>query len=104
MPRVRGPLFSLEASGTLGKSLTFVQHGEKSTVRRAQLKAPPPSVWQSQQRARVKNIKLAYRTLTPIQKNQWRIAGAPLKINGWCMFWRAYTLQNIAPPNLPTPP
>lgn len=103
MPKLRGPLFSLGASGTLGKELTYVTNQTSSVVRMPQRKKINPSTLQTLHRNKIAQIPAAWRTLTTLEKASWAAAAAPFGLSGYSHFWRRYTLQNITPPAMPTP-
>jgi hypothetical protein len=54
MPNVKGPLFSMEASGTLGKTITFDRRG---FVRQRVVPANPQTAAQGNQRVKLLNVQ-----------------------------------------------
>lgn len=104
MPKVNGPLFSLRASGTLGKTLTFGTLNDQPIVRRHVIPADPSTPAMQLQRQRVANIAAGWGTLDTLQQSAWNTAAAAYQMNGYAYFLQQYHFQGCTPPELPSIP
>ena len=104
MPKVKGPLFSLEASGTYGGALTFHQSATGAQVRKKPAPAGPPTLAQELHRARVSEMSTSWRAQTTITRQAWNDAAAPLGKLGRAYWWQEWFTQNAtatSPPSIP---
>jgi hypothetical protein len=104
MPKVKGPLFSLGASGTLQRTLTFNQHQTKNIVtapRTAPMKNTPARLYHQ---SRVMQMINAWNGLDAPTRDAWRTRAVSMAMTGYALFWREYIAQNIFPPDLPLIP
>ena len=104
MPKVRGPLFSLAASGTLLKTITFMDTAQVQQVRFNVKQTGPRSDLQKLHGARVADCRAAWRALPQATKNEWNAARIWSKLTGPALFMREWFAQVIYPPQLPTIP
>ena len=104
MPIVKGPLFSLEASGTYGGNLTFSQTNGKSITRKTPRSRKPDSLSQTLHRQRVADMALSWRQQSAATRAAWNDAAAPLGKKGRQYFWSEWFAQNAtigSPPVIP---
>lgn len=104
MPKVRGPLFSLAASGTLQKRLTFQDTAQVQTVRFNPERRHPRSPLQIMHGQRVADCRAAWRALPPATKAEWGAHITYTHMTGPALFMREWFAQNVYPPNLPAQP
>jgi hypothetical protein len=76
MVRVKAPLFSLDASGTIGKSIVFANWKGRNYVRRHAIPANPNSGLQVGIRSVFRFISQDYKNLTAGQQNDWVVLAA----------------------------
>lgn len=104
MPILKGPMFSLGATGTLGKTITYEDHGTDQRARLYTSTTPPPTQAQTDHRTRIGEMSLSWRALPPEDRAAWSIAAAPLQKTGYTYWWQEWFAQNIYPPNIPEIP
>jgi hypothetical protein len=104
MPKLIGPLFSLKASGTLDRLLTFQNYGTRQRVRRYVRQTAPPTPLQTAHRQYVAAIAESWRSLSPLDQDIWRAAAYPLGLGGWPYYWQQYVYQGVTPPDHPYVP
>lgn len=104
MPKVRAPLFSATASGTLAKTLTFLQHANRTIVRFWTRPTDPKTPHQQAERDRLVAIAQAWNALSPADRAIWKTAGMPRNLSGWSLWWQQYAIQGIDPPATPEIP
>ena len=71
MVKLKGPLFSLSASGALGPRLTYSMRGSGAQVRRQQANTNPNTAGQQIERGYYTDALAAWATLTDEEKAQW---------------------------------
>lgn len=101
MPKVRGPLFSLAASGTLLKTITFMDTAQSAQVRFNVKQRAPRSALQQMHGARVADCRAAWRGLPQATKDQWQAQMLWTHMTGPALFMREWFAQMIYKPNLP---
>jgi hypothetical protein len=104
MARVKGPLLSLTASGTLDDVLLFKTTGATTTVQRPTSHDKPRTLQQQSHSTRVQEMCTAWRGLDAPSKLSWRLCAASLGKNGFKLFWVEWFLQNSTPSSLPVTP
>lgn len=104
MPKVRGPLFSLAASGTLLKTITFMDSPKVQMVRFNVKQTAPRSPLQQIHGKRVADCRASWRTLSQVEKDKWQAHMIWSKMTGPALFMREWFAQNIFPPALPVHP
>jgi hypothetical protein len=119
MARTTGPLFSLDASGSVAKTIVFSKWKGRSYVRRHAIPSNPNTPLQQGMRSVLKYITQHYVDLSDAQILQWKNAGAvdnitPLNAQvrdagqrarnnlGWRQELLATPLGTIHPPTSPT--
>ena len=71
MPKLTGPLFSIEAAGTVGKTLVYYRQNSQNLVREYAVPSNPSTPAQVAQRARFANAKSAEAATIPAVINSW---------------------------------
>jgi len=99
MPRVSGPLFSAEATGTLAHILTYYRKPGARVVRSYKKPTNPRTPAQRQHRALHAAAVKSWQQLYEPQKDLWRAAATPPQ-SGYNLYVREYILQQ-GPPTLP---
>lgn len=104
MARVYGPLFSLDARGTLGKAIVYSNWKGLGTVRMWLKPYNPNSALQQAQRQIIANAVLGWQSLAPGIKANWdsSASGKSTKahpLSGFNLFVREYAGINDFPPN-----
>lgn len=104
MARVKGPLFSIAASGSIAGLLTF-NPGKKSTTARRQPAAyPPPSANQLATRQKVRDAAAAWRALDPLDRAEWSVLAhnsGRLPFAKYLLEWFAQACTPTTPPYIP---
>lgn len=104
MPKVIAPLYSLSASGTLGKTLTYSITTQNLQVRFHNAHPRKRSVLQIAHGYRVADCRASWRALSPASKAPWIAAGIWSHLTGPALYFREWFAQNIYPPNQPAVP
>lgn len=104
MPKVRGPLFSLSASGQFDDKVQFRTTAAGCIVTRPQLTTPPRSPAQDAQAARFQVAVQGWRDLDMPTRDQWRTAATSTGMTGYQFYISEYMGQNITPPDQPMIP
>lgn len=82
MARTKGPLMSLEASGTIAKTLVYARWKGRPYTREHVIPHNPKTATQQSVRAMVKFISQIYATLSTTIKQHWTDQGAKSEITG----------------------
>lgn len=104
MAKVKGPLFSVAASGKFNGVMEFRAGATQTTVHGPRAKGGPRSAAQLAQSLRFGNAVAAWKALDEAGKAAWKTAGAAAGMTGYQLFISEYQTQNISPPGLPTVP
>ena len=104
MTRVKGPLFSLTASGQFDDKFQFRTTGGKTIVTRPQLTSPPRSAAQAAQSVRFANAVGGWKALGLIERDLWRNAAIGTGLSGYQLYLSEYQTQTIVPPGQPARP
>lgn len=104
MVKVKGPLFSLSASGVYEDTLEFRTGEGKTTVHGRRRKPAERSPAQQAQSERFRNAVLAWRELDGETAAAWAAAAVGTSLNGYQLFISEYQTQAIEPPGLPAIP
>jgi hypothetical protein len=104
MAKVKGPLFSVAASGLFNNCLEYRTGSGKSTVhgRRARTRQRSPA--QEAQALRFSQAVAGWQALSVLQKNNWKAAANLTGLNGYTLYISEYQTQNITPPQQPVVP
>lgn len=104
MTKVKGPLFSLAASGTFKNEMEFRTGNGKTIVTSTRKVKPPRSEAQLAQAEKFGRSITAWQGLSPEVKAAWKAEGVMAKLTGYQLFISEYASQNIQPPSLPVIP
>jgi hypothetical protein len=104
MAKVKGPLFSLSASGEFNGMMEFRTVGSGTVAAGVKSRVPPRSPAQAAQTARFSRAVGGWRTLTLEQRNAWRTAGPAHGMTGYQLYISEYQTQGIQPPGQPQIP
>ncbi len=91
MATTKGPLFSLEASGTIGKAIVFSKWKGRSYVRRHAIPSNPKSVSQLSVRAMMQFLSQYWTLLDAAEKADWETRAAVTNISPF----NAYIAYNM---------
>lgn len=94
MSKLKAPLLSLEAHGTLADNLTFQKRSGSKFVRRKPTPTDPKSTAQLAQRDAYQRAASSWNDLTDAQKAAWNMRARPLRITGFNLYMR-YLLKLI---------
>lgn len=89
MAKVTGPLMSLEASGTVAKTITFSRWKGRPYVRQTVRPANPRSPGQQRTRAMLKYLSQAWQAVAALAKTSWSLAAEANKVSNFNAFVRA---------------
>lgn len=91
MAKTRGPLFSLTASGQIGKKLTYIQRQGIQTTKKYDKPTGIPSPKQRARRRIMEFLVAQWQTMPEAEKNEWRNneEGKRLNITGYQYFLKA---------------
>jgi hypothetical protein len=106
MARTTGPLMSMDASGTIGKSITFASWKGRSYVRRRVIPANPMSPGQVATRSMMRFLAQAWKTIATVNQATWQQTAASLKISPFNAYIRAnmaWFTQLTAPAQMDPP-
>lgn len=101
MASVKGPLFSLDASGSIAKAVTYSKWKGRSYVRRLVIPANPRSGGQLSSRAMLKFLSQFWDTLSAADKADWDTRAAVTNISPFNAFLQ-YNLNRWATNDLPS--
>jgi len=104
MPKVKGPLFSLGASGTFARALVYEDCGDIQRVRRLPQYAPDQTPLQQAQATKVAQLSTAWKAADETTKNLWRDRAPDFALNGYALWWREWFAQSVVPPDTPNLP
>jgi hypothetical protein len=104
MAKVRSPLFSLAASGSIGGLISFRSNKERATARLKPRSQPQQSEGALLNQQRMKNAAAAFSSLTQAQQIEWSALGISRGKPSWQIFFEQYQAQYITPPSLPEIP
>lgn len=104
MPKVRGPLFSLTASGTLERTLTYSTNGTTTTVKKLSTFDKPRTPNQTAHAAKVAQMSASWLALSAGTKTLWKNCGALSAQTGYRLYWREWFVQASTPASPPVLP
>jgi len=106
MARVVAPFLSVDASGTMDKSITASIWKGQQYMRRWFRPTNPKTTAQQAQRSKLAAAVQAWQSLYESIQEDWNEAARDVypPISGFNYFVQQYILQNIESPNLPTIP
>lgn len=103
MAKVKGPLFSLSASGNFQGLIEFRTTDGQTVAAGPKAYVPPRTPAQAEQTNRFKDAVIGWRALDPAGKAAWA-AIAPSNTSGYRLYISEYLNQNIYPPDQPQQP
>lgn len=103
MAKVKGPLFSLAATGEF-RGMHFRTADGATTVAAPREITTPRRPAQVAQSSRFKMATAAWSALDTTEKALWKASAAPLSISGYNLYVSEYINQNITPPGQPNRP
>lgn len=104
MAKVRGPLFSFGASGTVARAITFNPTEQQTTARSLPRSTAPPSYAQAYHRQRCRDAAAAWGALDAGQKAAWSALVAARALTPFAKFlleWNAQQCQAGDTPAVP---
>ena len=104
MPKVRGPLFSLTASGTLSGLLVYENRAGSQRVRRRPQYQAPATPIQTIYQNKVAALSQSWRTWDNTNRQAWKTRAITFKLSGYGLYWREWYAQNITAPARPILP
>lgn len=104
MPKVKGPLHSVSASGTFHGAIVFNARTLGSVVSKRPLITQPRTPSQEAHNQKIVDLSAAWRTLSPAAKSSWGACGALVSLDGRQLFWREWISQGSTPLNYPVLP
>ena len=104
MATVKGPLFSVAATGKFNGVMEFRTGSGKTTVHGIRNISAERSQAQQAQSLRFAQAVSGWKTLSSLQKEAWKTAALQTGHNGYQLYLSEYQTQNIQPPNHPVIP
>lgn len=86
MATTKGPLFSMDASGTVAGSIVFSKWKGRNYVRRHAIPANPRSALQIGTRSMLRYLSQRYADLSALNKATWDVRAEPYSISGFNAF------------------
>lgn len=104
MARVKGPLFSLSASGTYLKQFVFRTRSTGTHVATRPATLPARSAAQNAHAQKVADMAAAWRHLAPATQAEWSACALSFGLTGYTLYWREWIAQASTPASPPTNP
>lgn len=104
MPRVKGPLFSLTASGTYDRTLVFRTSVRGTAVSRRPRLVAARSPAQISNAQRVNDMARTWVAQSGSTQGAWNSCAALQQMSGYQLWWREWYTQNSTPALPPTNP
>lgn len=104
MAKLKGALYSIAASGTVGGAVTYSRTYKTHLARSTPRRMPAPSAAQAAVRAQFTAAAAAWRALDAPTKAAWSALAATRGLPAFAKFWLEYRTQNTYPgwpPHLP---
>jgi hypothetical protein len=104
MAKITAPLFSISASGTIGKKVTFraTKHGNRAG--KPPVPSPSATIPQQFNRQQMRDAAVTWYLLDQPDRDEWQLYGAPVDRSGWVAFFTEYVIQQCQPPEFPLVP
>lgn len=90
MAKVKQPVFSISAKGSIGKTLTFLDRKEGSVVTAHHKPSGPPSGMQKYIRRLNKFVSLAWSNLLQSERELWKKHPESAEMSGWNIFYKKF--------------
>lgn len=104
MAKVKGPLFSLSASGTYNELVTFRQQPRLAQAFQQKPSTQTRTTAQNDHNAAVASMASTWSALSGSTKSSWAACGATFNMSGFNLWWREWFLQGSTPITPPTKP
>ena len=106
MAKVKGPLLSLSASGSIADSMTFGKWKGVNTCRIKSVPTNPNTAGQQAQRTTFQNAVNSWKAQDQATQDSWtsRARAMGLNMSGFNLYVREYIKQGIVDPATPTLP
>jgi hypothetical protein len=104
MAKLRAPLFSISASGRVGRVLCYSATRHGASARRAGRPTGQASAAQLAERERVRAATVAWLALGEPDASDWRALAVARGKNPWILFCSEYLIQQCAGASLPLLP
>jgi len=104
MVRVKGPLFSVAATGIFNGLMEYRTGSGKTTVHGLRKISGPRSDAQQAQSLRFAQAVSGWQSLSLLTKTAWKTAATHTSYNGYQLYISEYQTQNIQPPSQPIVP
>lgn len=104
MAKIKNPLMSISAAGTIGKTIAFraTKSGSVAAMKPHCYCQQSPNELLNQQV--MKNARAAFLTLDTADKADWKKLEIARLMPSWNLFFTEYQTQQITPPNMPLIP
>lgn len=96
MAKIRGPLCSVGASGTIGATVTFRQLRGQSVAQKPPVPTGPASNQQLQERQRLRDARNGWNSLDPLDQSDWADYAATIGASPWLAYSTEWQRQRIA--------
>ncbi len=104
MVKVKGPLFSLAASGIFNGLMEFRTGGGKTVVHGIRSAPATRSAAQQAQSLRFATAVAGWKNLTVEDRQSWKDSAQNTGHNGYQLYLSEFATQNITPPDQPLIP
>jgi hypothetical protein len=104
MPKLRGPLFSIAAHGTIASAVTYRTTARGTVAQRPPIPRQTPSTPQLSERARCRAAAANWSTLDATARAPWLHLAVSRSLPVWIVFFSESTLQQVEPPARPLLP
>ena len=104
MVRVKGPLFSVSASGVFKDELEFRTANGQTVVGKRRAKPATRTPAQQAQSAKFAESVAGWKALSTADKNAWKAAAVGTGMTGYQLYLSEYQAQLIQAPAQPVPP
>lgn len=104
MAKVKHPLHSISASGSIGGALSFQQHRTRSVVTSKPRSYAANTAAQLENQQRMRDAKIAYDALNAQEKIWWNDLAIKYGRSAWACFFAEYQYQQVEAPGAPLIP
>ena len=106
MAKVKGPLFSLSASGTYLRKFVFRTTTKGTHVAQRPATLPTRSPAQDTHAQKIADMAASWRAMSGASKAAWGACGLTFGLTGYALYWREWIAQastTATPPVSPCP-
>jgi len=104
MTKLRGPLMSISATGSIGRTITYRATRWGARAQHHSVPRAAPSTAQLAERQRRRDAGATWRALDAPTRAKWGALAAANLRNPWIVFAGEYVLQQCSPPDTPLIP